>query len=115
MQFCSNHKTTAMVTAASFRKLALQLAGTTESPHFERTSFRVKKKIYATLDEKRLEVTVKLNEIDQSVFTAIDRQMIHAVPNKWGLQGWTIIHLPLVTKPILKDALRKAWQTVQSS
>ena len=36
-----------------FKKLALSFPGTEESPHFEKTSFRVKKKIWATLDEAK--------------------------------------------------------------
>jgi hypothetical protein len=36
------------MTLAQVRKHALSLAGTTEEPHFDRTSFRVNRKIFAT-------------------------------------------------------------------
>jgi predicted DNA-binding protein (MmcQ/YjbR family) len=39
-----------MVTIDTLRKIALSLPETTEEPHFEKTSFRVKKKIFATYD-----------------------------------------------------------------
>lgn len=42
-----------MVTIDSFRKLALSFPEATEEPHFEKTSFRVKKKIFATFDEAK--------------------------------------------------------------
>ena len=37
-----------MVTIDIFRKLALSFPEATEGPHFEKTSFRGKKKIFAT-------------------------------------------------------------------
>jgi len=42
-----------MVTIDSFRKLDLSFPEATEEPHFEKTSFRVKKKIFATFDEAK--------------------------------------------------------------
>ena len=41
-----------MVTVGTFRQMALSLPGAVELPHFDRASFRVNKKIFATLDEK---------------------------------------------------------------
>lgn len=102
-----------MVNLQTVRKIALSLEGTIEMPHFEKTSFRLKKKIYATMDEKQQVVTIKLNEIDQSIFVAIDKEMIYPVPNKWGLQGWTIIDLKKVNMELLKEAMGKAWQTLK--
>ncbi len=93
----------------------MSLEGTVELPHFERASFRLKKKIYATMDEKKQILTVKFNEIDQSIFVAIDKEMIYRVPNKWGLQGWTIIDLKKVNMELLKEALEKAWQTLKGA
>lgn len=39
-----------MVSIDTLRKLALSFPEVTEEPHFEKTSFRVKKKIFATYD-----------------------------------------------------------------
>lgn len=41
-----------MVSIETFRKLALSFENAAEEPHFEKTSFRVKKKIFATYDKK---------------------------------------------------------------
>ena len=41
-----------MVTVGTFRQMALSHPGAVELPHFDRTSFRLNKKIFATLDEK---------------------------------------------------------------
>lgn len=99
-----------MVDIDAFRKIALSFPETTEQPHFEKTSFRIGKKIFATLDVKKQQACVKLNEIDQDVFSAFDRSAIFPVPNKWGNQGWTLINLGEVREDILLDALTTAYR-----
>lgn len=97
-----------MVTNAAFRKLCLAFAETTEVPHFEKTSIRVHKKIFATLAEDKQLACIKLSEIDQSVFAAMS-EAVYAVPNKWGKQGWTFINLELVPAALVEDALSLAY------
>jgi predicted DNA-binding protein (MmcQ/YjbR family) len=101
-----------MIAIDTFRKLALSFPETTEQPHFEKTSFRVKKKIFATLDMAKAQACVKLSEIDQDVFSSFQGEAIFPVPNKWGKQGWTFINLDQVGSDILNDALRTAWREV---
>ena len=98
-----------MVTINTFRKLALSFPETTEEPHFEKNSFRVKKKIFATYDDKLKRACIKLSEIDQDVFSAADKNCIYPVDNKWGKQGWTLIEMKKVRKDIFVDALTTAY------
>lgn len=98
-----------MITINAFRKIALSFPETSEQPHFEKTSFRVDKKIFATVDIKNNLACIKLSEIDQSVFSAFDKTIIFPVPNKWGKQGWTYIALGKIRKDILNDALKTAY------
>ena len=104
-----------MVNIESFRKLALSLPDVVEQPHFEKTSFRVNKKIFATLSLENKLACVKLSEIDQSVFCAFDKSIVYPVNNKWGKQGWTYIDLKKVRKDMLADALTTAYHEVQKS
>lgn len=101
-----------MVLIQTVRDWALSFEETEEKPHFENTSFRVKKKIFATLNEKENRVTLKLSEIDQSVFSDPEKQVIFPVPNKWGKQGWTHVQLDLVHPDLFKDALTVAYCAV---
>lgn len=94
-----------MVTATDVRALALSFEGTEELPHFERTSFRVKKKIFATMDDKNKIVCVPLSLVDQSAFCAYDATVMYPVPNAWGKKGWTNINLQKVKKAMLRDAV----------
>lgn len=99
-----------MVDITYLRQLALSFPDTVEMPHFEKTSFRVKKKIFVTLSPEKDVACLKLSPIDQSVFCAFDKAIIYPVPNKWGKQGWTFINLKKVRKTMLKDALTTAYQ-----
>ena len=68
-----------MIVSSDVRQIALSFANSTEEPHFEKTSFRFKKKIFATLDEKLNKVVVKLTPIQQSVYCTINSTMIYPV------------------------------------
>lgn len=103
-----------MVNIDAFRKLALSLPHAEELPHFEKASFRVNKKIFATLSSSTEIATLKLNVIDQSVYCSIDITIIYPVNNKWGKQGWTIIELKKIPKKLLKELLGKAYESVAS-
>lgn len=101
-----------MVNEKTFKQLALSFPGAEEQPHFEKTSFRVKKKIFATHAADSHIICVKLSEIDQSVFCAFDKTIIYPVENKWGKQGWTLVDLQKVHKAMLKDILTTAYHEV---
>ena len=101
-----------MITLANFKTLALSFPDVIELPHFEKTSFRINKKIFATLNKKENRACIRLSLIDQSVFCAFDLSIIYPVPNKWGKQGWTLINLAKIKKPMLKDALTQAYKFV---
>lgn len=94
---------------ATLRNLALSLPETTEAPHFEKTSFRVAKKIFITVDKKKQEACVKLSETDQDLFSLGDKTIVYPVPNKWGQQGWTIIDLTRVHPDLLREAIVTAY------
>jgi predicted DNA-binding protein (MmcQ/YjbR family) len=98
-----------MVSIEAFRELALSFPEATEEPHFEKTSFRVNKKIFATYDGVKNRACIKLSEIDQNVFSAADKTVIYPVDNKWGKQGWTLVELGKVRKSLFVDALTTAY------
>lgn len=98
-----------MISIDDFRALALSFPEANEQPHFEKTSFRIGKKIFATYDAKKNQACIKLSEIDQNVFSLFDKTVIFPVPNKWGKQGWTLIDLNKVPAQLFTDALTTAY------
>ncbi len=101
-----------MVSTASATTMALSFEEAVELPHFEKTSFRVNKKIFATLDTVNHRICVKLSKIHQSVFSEIDSAMIYPVPGKWGLQGATYAELKRIKKDVLEELLTLSYCAV---
>ena len=101
-----------MVKQETFIEMASSFPDVTVEPHFENTAFKIKKKIFATINPKANRICIKLNTIDQDVFSAFDNTIIYAVPNKWGKMGWTNIELSKVKKSVLADALKTAYNEV---
>lgn len=99
-----------VTTTAAFRKLALSFSGTIEAPHFERTSFRVKNRIFATLHEATGIATLMFSKTDQRMFCEYDKSAVYPVPNKWGEKGATFIELRKVPLELVQDALETAYK-----
>ena len=101
-----------MVTIETFRNLALSFPEAVELPHFDLTSFRVKKKIFATLSVEKQRAMLKLSLIDQSVFCSFNKEIVYPVPGAWGKTGCTYFELKKIKKEMLKDALAQAYANV---
>ncbi|RYY35792.1 MAG: MmcQ/YjbR family DNA-binding protein [Sphingobacteriaceae bacterium] len=99
-----------MVSIETLWALALSFPETSEQPHFEKTSFRVGKKIFVTLNESKRIACVKLSETDQDVFCLGDNPAMVPVPNKWGKQGWTNIYLDKVHDDMLTDVVKLSYK-----
>jgi len=89
----------------------ISLDGVIELPHFELTSFRVKKKIFMTMDEGRKRVCFMFSPVTQDVFTKMDPVAFASVPNKWGLKGATYCELSQVKKLVFEDAVNVAYES----
>ena len=98
-----------MVSADAFRRVALSLPEATEAAHFENVSFKVAKKIFATLNVPQNRATVKLSVANQDIFCTFDDTVIYPVPNKWGNQGWTHVNLLNVQEEMLTEVLKTAY------
>ncbi len=94
------------------RSFSLSLPETTEEPHFEKTSFRVRKKIFATFDFDTQLACFKLSEKDQDLFSLFDPSLIFPVPNKWGKQGWTLAKIGALKEEVIRDLIRAAYNQV---
>jgi len=104
-----------MVDMETFRKWALALPDAVEAPHFDIPSFRVHKKIFATMRIRENRACLKLSLNDQSVFCAYDKTIFFPVPGYWGQQGFTFIDLKKVRKDMFKDALTAAYNEVAAT
>lgn len=99
-----------MVKPEDAKTLALSLPGAGEQPHFNRTAFTVKKKIFATLSFEDNTLNLKFTPAEQFIFCPPGSDIIFAIPNGWGRQGWTTINLTKASKKLVAAALKEAYQ-----
>ena len=100
-----------MITADTFRKMALSYPETEEKPHFEKTSFRIvnRKNHSPQLDVAKKIAVLMLSPDDQSAFCAYDETVMYPVQGTWGKQGATYVALKKVKKEMLADAMTMAY------
>jgi hypothetical protein len=102
------HGITMVLTVERVRELALAYDEAVELPHFHLTSFRIRNKIFATMDvEKRL-VMISLTPVEQSLF--VDGGAIRPVPGGWGAKGATHFEIERVRPEVFEHALRIAYR-----
>ena len=92
--------------------LALSFPEVMEAPHFVKTSFRVRKKIFATLNKEKMNLVVKLPILDQSVFCDMMSEIVQPVAGGWGKKGWTSVDFETIPHEGLKDLLTTAYKEV---
>ncbi len=101
-----------MVTNQQVRELALALPGASEQGHFGKPSFRVGKKIFATLHEDDRRAVLKFPVPDQQALVAMEPEVYET--GGWAHQGWTLVNLKRVRKARFVDQLELAWSQVAS-
>ena len=101
------------MTLDAFRRLALQLPGSTEREHMRHPDFRVNGKIFATLGYPNEEWgMVKLTPEQQKSFLEEAPDAFHPCKGAWGERGATNVLLEKARQTIAKKALKAAFQNV---
>jgi hypothetical protein len=95
---------------AAFRAYALSLPEAVELPHFERASFRVRNRIFATLRDADGQAVLKLPREEQEALVAMHPEVYAITP--WGHQGWTSVDLAGADPEELRELIVEAWRGV---
>jgi hypothetical protein len=99
------------MTAADFRRLALDLEGVEESSHMGAADFRVGGHIFATLAHERQGYgNLMLTPEIQLEFLAERPDVFLPVAGGWGNNGATHVRLAVADEDLLAGALRAAWK-----
>jgi predicted DNA-binding protein (MmcQ/YjbR family) len=98
-----------MANANDLKRIARNLEGTMQAPHFDRTAFRVAR-IYATLAADELTVNLAFTPDEQEFKVMMAPAAFAPVPNAWGKQGWTTLTLSEVDEAELRAAIEMAWR-----
>ena len=101
------------MTPAALRKFALSIAEAHEEPHFERTSFRVGKKIFATITRDGSEAMVKLPVADDAeALIASDPEVFFSYGVWTTKNGALGVRLKLVKAVVMLRLVSEAWATI---
>src|SRR5438045_9677490 len=99
-----------MPRAATFRRIALKLAHTTEGAHMSHPDFRVAGQIFATLTTDETQGMVRLTPQQQADFIRQAPQAFTPASGAWGRSGCTMVQLAAIDEDTLGAALTCAWQ-----
>lgn len=101
-----------MITRAQFAELALALPEATQASHFGNADFRVRNKIFATLDTAAERGSLKVrSEIQQGLVSARPHAFVPAA-GAWGNSGWTYVMLEHVLLDELRELVADAWRLI---
>ena len=101
------------MTLAQIRKHALSLAGATEEPHFDRTSFRVSGKIFVTAKPPEPYINVfvpeELREPALEIYSAFVSKLF------WGGKAVGLrVEIPKADPIVVRELVTGAWQSKAS-
>ena len=101
------------MTSEAFRALALSMTGSHEEPHFERASFRVGTKIFATMTTDGREAMVPVHPIPRCL------ALLESDPATYvDYGGWTRrlgslgMRLAKADATFVEELVREAWERV---
>jgi hypothetical protein len=94
---------------ATARRFALSLPETTEEPHFEMSSFRVRGKIFATVPRDREYLNVFVGELETAASAAQNPAVYE--PLRWGKQVRGLrVRLASAPDARVMELLEEAWR-----
>jgi hypothetical protein len=102
-----------MVTAKEFRALALSFPEAVEAPHFDRASFRVRGKIFATIAPDGKSGMLKLDLDAHEALLRAEPETFFSFGG-WSRTGATGVHLARMRKALFRELLAQAFGNVAS-
>ena len=101
------------MTPAAFRKLAMSLPGAVELPHHERTSFRIGKKIFATMTQDGREVMIPVHPLPRCLALLDSDPSVFIDYGGWTRRYGSLgMRLSQVDAKLVEPLLREAWERV---
>ncbi len=101
------------MTPEAFRTLALSMTGSHEEPHFERTSFRVGKKIFATMTADGREAMVPVQPIARCLVLLDSDPATYIDHGGWTRRlGSLGMRLSKANAKFVGELVQEAWERV---
>jgi hypothetical protein len=100
------------MTAKDVRQLALSLPEAVEEPHMQRTSFRVRGRIFATISEDERQAVVMVKEPDLLTALLADRPDMFVDLGGWTRLGALGVVLTRADRVLFRQVLVDAWKRI---
>src|SRR6476469_2671777 len=101
------------MTSTAFRKLALSLPESREVPHFERTSFRVGKKIFATITTDGAEAMVVVKPRQRLYALLNDHPEVFFSHGGWTERNGSLgVKLPKADPELMRELVTESWRRI---
>ncbi|PLP60339.1 hypothetical protein CYK37_04125 [Mesorhizobium loti] len=101
-----------MLTQERFCQIALGFPEAAQGSHFDATDFRVRNKIFATLQPRNGQAVVKLSPDQQRLLMETAAGLFEPVPGSWGQKGWTRVVLEQADEETVRHAMTMSWRSV---
>lgn len=92
------------------RRFALSLPATTEEPHFDMSSFRVKGKIFATVPQGGKTLHIHVDADEAVALIAEDPSAFEEIVWGKGRPDWVRVHLAKADRGNVCELLEEAWR-----
>ncbi|MBS4196936.1 MmcQ/YjbR family DNA-binding protein [Lederbergia citri] len=100
-----------MNTVENVRAFVISLPEVEERDHWGKPSFRVRNKIFVTIQEDGTSLIVKTTQEDRMVYTELDPS-IFSVPTRYSNLNYMVVRLDLISQVELRGLLIKGWSLV---
>jgi hypothetical protein len=101
-----------LITRAQFAELALAMPEAARGSHFGNADFRVRNKIFATLDTGAERGSLKVRSEIQQLLVAARPQAFVPAAGAWGNSGWTYVLLEHVELDEVRELVADAWRLI---
>jgi hypothetical protein len=102
-----------VMTGPAFRKLALSLPEAREEPHFRRASFRVGKKIFATMEPDGSEAMVRVRPLERVQDLLSARPEVFLDYGGWTWRNGALgIRLRKADAKLIRELVLDAWRRI---
>ena len=99
-----------MIDVEHIRTFALSLPEAHEEGHWGKPSFRVRKRIFASVGDEPGVLILKIPVDDQEVL--LEAAPDAFVTNAWSKQGWLGARLDVIEQGFLEELLEEAWRRI---
>jgi hypothetical protein len=101
------------MTPKAFQSAALALPEAYEEPHFERTSFRVQKKIFATMTPDGKEAMVRVKPPERVAMLLETHPDVFFSYGGWTARNGALgVRLAKASATLVKELLADAWRSI---